>query len=127
MSISIFERSPPDEIILNICQYLSWMDIMIAFYNLNSRFNRTVSSYLKHVCIGNDCELKQFQSVCSLLLSHRSFLLDHIQTLANSVIENADKKKFQYLVTLYIYDSQYTSNFIVHSFRGNHNQSNADR
>ena len=84
MSISIFETSLPDEIILNICHYLSWFDIIIAFYNLNTRLNRTISGYFKDVFIGNNCQLKQFQYGCYLLLSHRSSLFCHIRTLTIS-------------------------------------------
>ena len=84
MSISIFETSLPDEIILNICHYLSWFDIIIAFYNLNTRLNRTIGGYLKHVSIGNNCQLKQFQHGCSFLLCHQSSLFFHIQTLTIS-------------------------------------------
>lgn len=81
MSISVFENNLPDEIIVNICDYLSWSDIFTAFYNLNSRLNRTISGHFKHVSFGDYCHFKQFQYSCSLLLSHRSFLFDHIKAL----------------------------------------------
>jgi hypothetical protein len=85
MSISMLETSFPDEILLKICRYLSWFDVIIAFYNLNSRFNRTLSGYLKHVSIGNDCCLKHFQHACSFLLDHQSslFLLIRTFTISN--------------------------------------------
>jgi hypothetical protein len=80
----MFETSFPDEILLKICRYLSWFDVIIAFYNLNSRFNRTLSGYLKHASIGNDCCLKDFQHGCSFLLDHQSSLFLFIRTLTIS-------------------------------------------
>lgn len=80
----MFETSLPDEIILKICHYLPWFDVIMAFCNLNSRLNRTISGYLKHVSIGNDCGLKQFQHGCSFLLYHQSSLFFHIRTLTIS-------------------------------------------
>jgi hypothetical protein len=84
MSISMLETSFPDEILLKICHYLSCVDVIIAFYNLNSRLNQTISGYLKHVSIGNDCCLKHFQYGCSFLLYHRSSLFFFIRTLTIS-------------------------------------------
>ena len=84
MSISTFETNLPDEIILEICRYLSWLDVMYAFYNLNARINRTISAYFKHVSIGNNCQLKQFQYGCSILLHYRSTLFLFIRTLTIS-------------------------------------------
>lgn len=80
----MLETSFPDEILLKIYDYLSWCDTIIAFYNLNSRFNRTLSGYLKHVSIGNDCCFKHFQHGCLFLLSHQSSLFPFIRTLTIS-------------------------------------------
>jgi hypothetical protein len=80
----MFETHLPDEIILKICHYLSWFDVIIAFYNLNTHFNRTINGYLKHVSIGNNCHLKQFQFGCSFLLYHQSSLFFRIRTLTIS-------------------------------------------
>ena len=85
MSLSMFETSIfPDEIILKMCRYLSWFDIFIAFYNLNTRLNQTISGYLNYVSFGEDCCLKQFQYGCSLLLDHQSSLFLFIRTLTIS-------------------------------------------
>jgi hypothetical protein len=84
MSISKFETHLPDEIILEICHYLSWFDTVIAFYNLNTRLNRTLSGFLRHVSVGNNCYLKQFQDGCSFLLSNQSSLFFLIRTLTIS-------------------------------------------
>ena len=84
MSISMLETSFPDEILLKICRYLSWFDVIIAFHNLNSRFNQILSGYLKNVSIGNDCSLKHFQHGCSFLLGRQSSLLPLIRTLSIS-------------------------------------------
>jgi hypothetical protein len=84
MSISKFETHLPDEIILEICHYLSWFDTVIAFYNLNTRLNRTLSGFLKHVSVGNNCYLRQFQDGCSFLLSNQSSLFSLVRTLTIS-------------------------------------------
>ena len=84
MSISMLETSFPDEILLKTYCYLSWFDVIIAFYRLNTRFNRTLSEYLKHMSIGSDCCFKHFQLGCSFLLNHQSSLFPLIRTLTIS-------------------------------------------
>lgn len=44
----------PDEILLNICQYLSQYDIVVAFFGLNKRLNCTISQFLQSLTIAND-------------------------------------------------------------------------
>lgn len=44
-----FERSFPDEIILEICRYLHPIDILFSFSNLNQRLNRTISDFIHHI------------------------------------------------------------------------------
>jgi hypothetical protein len=80
----MFETYLPDEIILKIWRYLSWFDVFIGFYNLNTRLNQTISGYLKHISIGDDYSLKQFQYGCSCLLHHQSSLFICIRTLTIS-------------------------------------------
>ena len=80
----MFDTSLPDEIILHICRYLSWFDIITAFYNLNSRLNQTISQYLQNVRVGDDCYLKQFRHACSFLLDYHLCLFSRIQTLTIS-------------------------------------------
>lgn len=80
----MFETSLPDEIILKICHYLSWFDVINAFYNLNSRLNRTIHEYLIYATIGNDCCLKRFRYECSFLLHHQLSLFSFIRSLTIS-------------------------------------------
>lgn len=39
----------PDEIILEICRYLHCSHVLYSFFDLNSRLNRTITSYCQHV------------------------------------------------------------------------------
>ncbi|CAF0762849.1 unnamed protein product [Adineta steineri] len=39
----------PDEIILEICQYLHCSHVLYSFFNLNSRINQTITFYRQHV------------------------------------------------------------------------------
>ena len=117
MSISMFETSLPDEIILNICHYLSWFDVIIAFYNLNTRLNRTISGYFKDVFIGNNCHLKQFQHVCSLLFSYRSSIFNHIRTLTISNRGSPFAAKY-FLSHIPIQEMIYLEKLILIAFTG---------
>jgi len=47
-SISSFEILP-DEILLNVCRYLSTGHVLYALYNLNSRLNVTITGYCRHI------------------------------------------------------------------------------
>ncbi len=39
----------PDEMILEICRYLHCSHVLYSFFDLNSRLNRTITSYCQHV------------------------------------------------------------------------------
>jgi hypothetical protein len=39
----------PDELILEICRYLHCSHVLYSFFDLNSRLNRTITSYCEHV------------------------------------------------------------------------------
>lgn len=39
----------PDEILLEICRYLHCSHVLYSFFDLNSRLNRTITSYSQHV------------------------------------------------------------------------------
>lgn len=39
----------PDEMILDICRYLHCSHVLYSFFDLNSRLNRTITSYCQHV------------------------------------------------------------------------------
>ena len=57
----------PDEILLDICRYLSSTEVLYSFYNLNHRLNRTISIYFQHVIL-RQTSLIQFNSICSTIL-----------------------------------------------------------
>ncbi|UJR37180.1 hypothetical protein I4U23_029888 [Adineta vaga] len=44
-----FEKSFPDEIILEICRYLHPIDIILSFAGLNHRLNGTISDFIRHI------------------------------------------------------------------------------
>ncbi|CAF2393856.1 unnamed protein product [Rotaria sp. Silwood2] len=39
----------PDEIILEICRYLHCSHVLYSFFDLNTRLNKTITSYCQHV------------------------------------------------------------------------------
>ena len=41
----------PDEILLLICRYLSQRRIILAFFGLNNRLNRTISQYYRSLIV----------------------------------------------------------------------------
>ena len=47
-SYQTFEHLP-DELLLQICRYLSPSDILLAFCGLNLRLNQTISDFIRHV------------------------------------------------------------------------------
>jgi hypothetical protein len=51
----------PDEIILDICRYLSPSDILLSFCGLNSRLNRTITDFIRHIHL-------------SSMISHENYL-----------------------------------------------------
>lgn len=57
----------PDEILLDICRYLSSTEVLYSFYNLNTRLTRTISIYFQHVIL-RQTSLIQFNSICSTIL-----------------------------------------------------------
>lgn len=57
----------PDELLLDICRYLSSTDVLYSFYNLNSRLNRTISIYYQHVIL-RQTSFIQFNWICSNIL-----------------------------------------------------------
>jgi hypothetical protein len=60
-------ESLPDEILLEICRYLSSTDILYSFFDLNSRLNRTISIYCQHVIL-RQTNFIQFEYICSNIL-----------------------------------------------------------
>ncbi|CAF2537512.1 unnamed protein product [Rotaria sp. Silwood2] len=53
----------PDEIILEICRFLSSTDVLYSLFNLNSRLNRTIFIYRQHVVLRRTSFI-QFEYVC---------------------------------------------------------------
>lgn len=70
----------PDELILLICRYLSSTDILISFYNLNSRLTQTISGFYQHVVLGQ-VSFKHFNYICTSILPNISI---NIRTLVVS-------------------------------------------
>ncbi|CAF0745272.1 unnamed protein product [Adineta steineri] len=70
----------PDEILLEICQYLLCVDILQSFYGLNSRMTRMITKYCHHVSL-HKASIAQSSYLCTNVLpqigSHiRSLLID---------------------------------------------------
>jgi len=57
----------PDEILLEICRFLSSTDILYSLFNLNSRLNRTIYIYCQHVII-RQTSFIQFEYICLNIL-----------------------------------------------------------
>ncbi len=65
-TITNFENLP-DEILLLICRYLSSTDILLSFYDLNSRLSQTISGFCQHVVLAQ-IPLKRFDYICKSIL-----------------------------------------------------------
>ena len=65
-TISTLEQLP-DEILLLICRYLSSMDVLFSFYDLNSRLLQTIGGYCRHVVLA-EVPFMQFKYVCTSIL-----------------------------------------------------------
>ena len=73
-SMTTFEDLP-DEILLLICRYLSQLDILDSFSNLNKRYTKTITFYRENIFLSH---------LTSNELEH--FLTDHLSTFASNVI-----------------------------------------
>ncbi|UJR34199.1 hypothetical protein I4U23_021605 [Adineta vaga] len=78
-TITKFEQFP-DEILLLIFRYLSSTDILISFFDLNSRFSQTISGYYQHLIL-SQLPLKHYNYVCTSILPH---IQSHITSLTIS-------------------------------------------
>jgi hypothetical protein len=63
-----FETSFPDEIILEICRYLHPLDILLSLSELNSRLNRTISAFIRHVCLSSVISYKNYVYLLQMIL-----------------------------------------------------------
>ena len=76
-----FERSFPDEIILEICQYLQPIDILLSFGALNQRLNRTISDFIRHTRLSS---IISYENYLSLLHTHLPSIWSSIEALTIS-------------------------------------------
>ncbi|CAF3984122.1 unnamed protein product [Rotaria sordida] len=58
----------PDEILLEICRFLSSTDVLYSLFNLNCRLNRTIFIYRQHVVLRRTSFI-QFEYICLNILS----------------------------------------------------------
>lgn len=63
---SLFEHFP-DEVMLEIYRYLHCGHVLYSFYNLNSRFNRSITDYCRHVILRR-LSYRQFLHIYSNVL-----------------------------------------------------------
>src|ERR1700722_7163844 len=83
MCLSKFEQLP-DEMLLEICQYLSTFDIINVFENMNSRLQRTISQFRRDIDL-REFTPGQFRHWCLYLLPFTAnclvkLLLDNTHT-----------------------------------------------
>lgn len=64
-----FEKSFPDEIILEICRYLHPIDILLSFGGLNHRLNQTMSDFIRHVNLSSVISHKNYLYLLRFTLS----------------------------------------------------------
>ncbi|CAF4553249.1 unnamed protein product, partial [Rotaria sp. Silwood2] len=63
-----FERSFPDEIILEICRYLHPIDILLSFGGLNYRLNQTISDFIYHVHLSSIISYENYLHLLRIIL-----------------------------------------------------------
>jgi len=57
----------PDELLLIICSYLNGIDVLRAFYDLNTRLNSTINYYAKQMNLSR-IRYSQFNQYCNMLI-----------------------------------------------------------
>ncbi|CAF1004665.1 unnamed protein product [Adineta ricciae] len=72
----------PDELLLQICRYLSSTDVLYSLFNLNSRLNRTIFTYRQHVTF-RLTNFQQFEYICSVILPEISSTVRTLSINAN--------------------------------------------
>ncbi|CAF1246052.1 unnamed protein product [Rotaria sp. Silwood1] len=77
----------PDEVLLNICQYLSQYDIILAFFGLNNRLNCTISQFFQTLVISNETYWSHKEN-CQLLSIIGPYL--HSLTIKNIHLSSAE-------------------------------------
>lgn len=80
----------PDEILLYMCRYLSQVNILDSLLNLNTRINKSITSYRERICISH-LSHKDFQH---LINDHLPYLSPNVYYLYlnNSSMLNAGKQ-----------------------------------
>jgi hypothetical protein len=76
-----FERFP-DEILLEICRFLSSTEILYSLFNINSRLNRTISIYCEHVIL-RQTSFIQFEYICLNILPKIGSIIRSLSINAN--------------------------------------------
>src|ERR1700722_15073144 len=72
MSSCYYLEMLPDEMLLEIFQYLSTADVLYSFFNLNSRFNRTISNSIHHINLTLST-YDQFDYICTIVLNEFNY------------------------------------------------------
>ena len=108
MSIEIL----PDELLLQICRYLHPSDILLSFCGLNSRLNRTIGDFIRHVqftsIISHDNYLYLLRTILpSIWSSIESLMIDNYQIPCLTgrflgVIENVLPENLKRLTLLHV-------------------------
>jgi hypothetical protein len=98
--VTSFE-SLPDEIILNVCQYLRGADVFYSLYNLNTRLNVSITGYCHYVNL-MAVSYQQFE----YSVSH---VLPQIGSLVRSFVLNGN---WQTIIDKELSSALYTSNLL---------------
>jgi len=72
----------PDEILLEICRFLSSTDILYSLFNINSRLNRTIYIYYQHVIL-RQTSFIQFEYICINILPKIGSIVRSLSVNAN--------------------------------------------
>ena len=73
----------PDELLLIICPYLNGIDVLRAFYNLNTRLNSMISDYSKQINL-TQIRYSQFNQYCHMVIQTNLGLQVQSLSLSNN-------------------------------------------
>lgn len=78
----------PDELLLIICSYLNGIDVLRAFYDLNTRLNSTINYYAKQMNLSR-IRYSQFNQYCNMLIqTNLGLQLKSLSLSNNRMISN---------------------------------------
>ena len=86
----------PDELLLIICSYLNGIDVLRAFYDLNTRLNSTINYYAKQMNLSR-IRYSQFNQYCNMLiqtnlgLQLRSLSLSNNRMTSNRIMLSTEQ------------------------------------